>query len=385
MLRILQMIAAALFLASCSSAATEPADTDIAQVARDMFTSQDGAEAHASEIAALRVEKKTCSAVAGTAWQCEFRVLPPNSDPGQWQIEFLRMDGGKWIFVQGKEREELMKPLIAERQAATAKEAADQTAEAEANKPAVVSDLPPRYDLVDPATIDILGVSIGDLRTDVLAKLPSLGPSAASSISSTVRTEKYTDELGHELAFGHTVRDTVSLGDADRQDLLEAQYTTSISGERVAQLQRTIFWHKKGPDAAEFVVSLKEKYGPPSYYEEITNNGHTFTIMYVYLDGKLATFPGEMSNDAKRCFTTATLSGGYYPSPTPRKDDAPGCTLLIYISMVASGDNLNSATIQIADWRRAYDNAVASDEFVAKKFSEFPRPPEPEAAIAPKL
>ena len=262
----------------------------------------------------------------------------------------------------------------------------DDTISIEVADPPVIRDLPPKYNMADAVTTDIQGIDLGAPRSSTLTLLRSL--SRNEDVISDVRLENYKDRKGRQVKFGITVADSAMLPIEDgKQDSISVKYTTPISGERVTAVSRNVQWPKKaGPNSNEYVESLKNKYGDPSYYREITNNGHTFTMLWIYYDGKKEYIDKPLLGGvgARSCAFVYRDVGYYYNElEGMRNDTHSGCTVTVEVSMVAYDGLLGSAMINITDWRRYYDNAIATDEYIKMLFAEMEDPAQSQSAAVP--
>lgn len=243
----------------------------------------------------------------------------------------------------------------------------------------LIQDLPSRYNLTGNEVIDVLGVELGQPRTEAQTALQVAYPDYTLRPDTSVIGVK--DARANEVSFSYYAGDNIGGVSKDKvRDTMNVYYSTPINGERVTGISRIVSY----PDTAEadlngLLAALDAKYGKPSYVQPFGLPG--VRLYYIWYEGARVTISEEQwAAESKSyfpdpspvgCRDMAGFIGGFSFSP-PRKDEFPGCTasLVVEIGFGRRNDLVRDVRMEMIDWRRVYDAGEATNRFIQEAFDK---------------
>lgn len=268
----------------------------------------------------------------------------------------------------------------------------------------VVSDLAEGWETAGtPAPLDILGIKIGMPREAAqAAALAGIeGDPAESRLneSEVGVAGEYGIEVFFRYASGFTANKNTPTGG---QDFLSMTFTTGVSGERVAVVERTLSWGAAElPRRPDIEASVKEKYGEPSWSDP-NNNEFASNYYYVYFKGEKVSFPAGTTDfgqpapgTADTCIRRLEGVGPYQFDDQPGQPHTPraaqaerrDCSIILKVTISGSTTPglVSSLSASMSGVSRLYENAVATDDFLNKALADKMANDNPAPAAGPKL
>lgn len=254
-----------------------------------------------------------------------------------------------------------------------------------------------------PAPIDVLGIKIGMPREAAqAAALTGIGVDASEGRLDE-REVGVSGEYGISVFFRYPSTFTANKNTpTGGQDFLTMTFTTGVSGERVALLERTLRWGAAElPRRPDIEASVKEKYGEPSWTDP-ANSEFMSSFYYVYFKGEKVTYPaGTTSFGAPEpgtpdtCIRMMDGMGAYQfddqpgASHTPRaaQTDRKDCSIVLKVTINGSTTPglVDSLAVSMTGASRVHENATATDAFLNKALAEKMANDNPAPAAGPKL
>jgi hypothetical protein len=253
--------------------------------------------------------------------------------------------------------------------------------------PPLIEDLPPRYDLNADGAIDILGVELGQTREDAYRAMQAAFPGV--EITSREDVIGLRDNRGNAVSFAHHSRDSLSVSTKDfeantgQSTRLEVRYTTAISGERVVSIARNEEYNDNDqPALADLVAALEAKYGEAAARVDPLRGAGLVTIYFGWNNGVPAVLTEAqretfgrmriMQDDPYYDCLDRVFNLGSYGFVQERVDAYPGCTLVMKVQIFPGrrDDLVSSFSMELTDYRRWYDNGVATDAFLIEAFEQ---------------
>ncbi len=254
-----------------------------------------------------------------------------------------------------------------------------------------------------PAPIDVVGIKIGMPREAAQAAALAALETDASEGRLNELEVGIAGEYGIQVFFrypsGYTANKNTPTGG---QDFLSMTFTTGVSGERVAMLERTLRWGAAElPRRPDIEASVKEKYGEPSWVDP-ANNEFMASYYYVYFKGEKVTYPAETTSFGAPELGSPDVCIRMMEGVGPYQfDDQPGlahtpralqaerkdCSIVLKVTINGSTTPglVDSLAVSMTGASRIYENATATDAFLTKALAEKMAADNPPPATAPKL
>lgn len=242
----------------------------------------------------------------------------------------------------------------------------------------VVNDLAEGWEMGGkPAPFDVLGVTIGMPREAAMAKADEGIKPTEYSKSLAEEETGIAGEYGIQVFYRYPwFYQSRSEEQGKTADQMLITFTTGLSGERVAGLEREIHWiDADAPRMPDLIKSLTEKYGEPSFGD--LSKGSAY---WVYYKGEKATLPPDgnwaatRTSDAPTACVFDSPVQRYYYEPEPpvppkrdrladRKDCSAVLSVVLYENKQVPG-MVASMKIAMGGLQRQYENYMATDKFL---------------------
>lgn len=269
----------------------------------------------------------------------------------------------------------------------------------------LVNDLAEGWELGgQPVPLDVLGIRIGMPREQAQAAAiegigidPTEGQLGEYEIG-------ISGEYGISVFFRYPATFTANKNsEGGGQDFLMMIYTTGVTGERVAQVTRTLRWpDSQLPRRPDIEASVREKYGEPSLVDP-NSSDFMATSHWVYFKGEKITYPaGTRTLGMPEAGSPDTCLGlmpdvagpyAYNDQPdgygTRRKAQELMKDCGIVLSVTINGSMtpglVESLSVTMTGPSRLFENGIATDKLLDEKLAEKLAGDSPAPAAGPKL
>ncbi len=264
----------------------------------------------------------------------------------------------------------------------------------------LVNDLPEGWEFAgQPAPVDVLGIKIGMPRE--AAEAAALAGMEAEASSGTVRAEEIgiAGDGGIQVMFYYPTGYWIDLTTPDGDQSLRVKYTTGVSGERVALVERSVSWTNtpadQRPRVSSVVASLTEKYGEPSFAPGPKPYDTSITMLWGYHKGQKLSLPADtvpydiVADSPEGCLKDVYIGQytGYGSNSPETQERLKDCSLIVSVNIQMHNGvqgTVYAMQLRMGGSSRWMENSKATDAFLEAELEKALAAP-PAGGPAPKL